>query len=83
MPLRCSCCLQTEGSDKYDVRGEYAGSIRATSCATIAFLCCHPIGAVGTECLSGPHRRVGCRQMVRMPVLCVGCAQGDGDVVSF
>lgn len=43
---------------QYDVMPPYAGSIRATACAAIAFLCCHPMGATGEDCFKGPHRMV-------------------------
>lgn len=35
---------------------ERAGHVKASACAGIAFLACHPIGAEGDECMHGPHR---------------------------
>jgi hypothetical protein len=35
---------------------ERAGHVKASACAGLAFLACHPLGAAGDECMSGPHR---------------------------
>mmetsp|Transcript_26929 Transcript_26929/g.69418 ORF Transcript_26929/g.69418 Transcript_26929/m.69418 type:complete len:871 (-) Transcript_26929:1245-3857(-) len=35
---------------------ECAGHVKASACAGIAFLSCHPIGAEGDECMYGPYR---------------------------
>jgi hypothetical protein len=35
---------------------ERAGHVKASACAGIAFLACHPIGAEGDECMHGPYR---------------------------
>lgn len=33
-----------------------AGDIRAAACSCLSFLSCHPLGATGDACLTGPHR---------------------------
>ncbi|GIL66635.1 hypothetical protein Vafri_20126 [Volvox africanus] len=35
---------------------EQAGHVKASACAGVAFLACHPIGAEGDECMFGPFR---------------------------
>ncbi|KXZ56071.1 hypothetical protein GPECTOR_2g953 [Gonium pectorale] len=35
---------------------EQAGYVKASACAGVAFLACHPIGAEGDECMYGPFR---------------------------
>ncbi|KAJ9524025.1 hypothetical protein QJQ45_022487, partial [Haematococcus lacustris] len=36
---------------------ERAGHVKASACAGIAFLACHPFGAEGDECMVGPYRK--------------------------
>lgn len=33
------------------------GHVTAAACAALAFLACHPIGAKGDACMTGPHRK--------------------------
>ena len=33
------------------------GHVIAAACTGLAFLACHPIGAQGDDCMSGPHRK--------------------------
>ena len=33
-----------------------AGNVKASACAAVAFLSCHPVGAKGDECMVGPYR---------------------------
>ena len=33
------------------------GHVMAAACAGLAFLACHPIGAQGDDCMTGPHRQ--------------------------
>ncbi|MEW5306191.1 MAG: hypothetical protein WDW36_008675 [Sanguina aurantia] len=35
---------------------ERASHVKASACAGVAFLACHPIGAEGDECMNGPYR---------------------------
>eukprot|EP00198_Chlamydomonas_reinhardtii_P003541 XP_001692877.1 flagellar associated protein [Chlamydomonas reinhardtii] len=43
-------CVETENF-------EQAGHVKASACAGVAFLACHPIGAEGDECMFGPFRQ--------------------------
>ncbi len=45
-------CLQVVETEVF----ERAGHVKASACAGLAFLACHPIGAEGDECMYGPHR---------------------------
>ncbi len=42
-------CVETENFER-------AGHVKASACAGVAFLACHPIGAEGDECMCGPFR---------------------------
>lgn len=43
---------EVEVSDAF----ERAGHVKASACAGVAFLACHPLGAEGDACMNGPHR---------------------------
>ena len=42
--------------DVEDDNFEHANHVRAAACTCLAFLACHPLGAKGDACLTGPYR---------------------------
>lgn len=51
----CTCAAATRQVFETEVF-ERAGHVKASACAGLAFLSCHPIGAEGDECMHGPYR---------------------------
>ena len=50
----CVLATQTQVCDTPSF--ERAGHVKASACAAVSFLACHPIGAKGDDCMVGPYR---------------------------